>query len=74
MLRTKLGVLAILLFEVSFLPTACVGQEIHGDLKLQRQLDDVELKGTWYYDDLDGAVAAAKDEGKPLLIVFRCVP
>jgi hypothetical protein len=33
--------------------------------------DSVELKGAWFYDDLPGATAQAKKDGKPLLLVFR---
>ena len=28
----------------------------------------------WIYDDLDRAFASAKETGKPLLVVFRCIP
>ena len=44
-----------------------------GPDELRKKLGDLELVGKWFYDDLDGAEAAAKKTGKPLLIVFRCV-
>ena len=52
----------------------CQSQDISGDLNLRDKLKDVELVGPWFYDDLDGAIAAAAKTKKPLLIVFRCVP
>jgi hypothetical protein len=30
--------------------------------------------GDWIYNDLPAGVAAAKDSGKPLLVVLRCIP
>jgi hypothetical protein len=47
-------------------------QEAASDL--QRQLGDLDLRGQWFYDDLEGGFAAAKSSGKPLLVAFRCVP
>lgn len=42
--------------------------------RLKKSLKDVELVGTWIYDDLEGGLAEARKCGKPLLVVFRCVP
>jgi len=38
--------------------------------------DQAEFKGhdRWIYNDLDRAVAESKKTGKPMLVVFRCVP
>ena len=44
------------------------------DRRLQENLKDTGLVGSWVYDDLDAGVAEAKKSGKPLLVVFRCVP
>ncbi len=33
-----------------------------------------ETDGHWIYNDLEAGVAQAKRTGKPLLVVFRCVP
>jgi hypothetical protein len=35
---------------------------------------NVEEDGFWIYNDLPKATAEAKKSGKPLLIVFRCIP
>ena len=42
--------------------------------KLRQALKDNDLVGTWIYDDLDAGYAEAGRDGKPLLVVIRCVP
>lgn len=44
------------------------------DEVLKRNLKDKDLVGEWVYDDIDKGYALAKQSGKPLMIVFRCVP
>lgn len=41
---------------------------------LRRQINDVEPVGDWNYDDLELGMQTAAETGKPLLVVFRCVP
>ena len=41
---------------------------------LGESLKDIEVAAHWIYDDLPKAVAQAKETGKPLLVVLRCVP
>jgi hypothetical protein len=41
---------------------------------LGQALKDIEVAEHWIYDDLPKAVAEAKQSGKPLLVVLRCVP
>lgn len=41
---------------------------------LQKALGDVEPEGPWVYNDIPAGFEAAGKSGKPLLIVFRCVP
>lgn len=50
------------------------GQQLKGNVRLLRELDDIELKGSWYYEDLEGAKAEARKTGKPLFVVLRCPP
>jgi hypothetical protein len=40
---------------------------------LRKKLKD-DVHASWIYDDLPAATAAAKQSGKPILAVFRCVP
>jgi len=42
--------------------------------QLRIALKDNEVKGDWIYDDLASGYAAAKKSGKPMMVVFRCVP
>ena len=53
---------------------AAEAQDIRGDRRLHEKLDDVELAGTWYYNDLEQALREAKRAGKPLFVVLRCPP
>ncbi len=46
----------------------------HGQSQLQEGLKDTEVAPHWIYDDLPKAFTQAKASGKPLLVVFRCVP
>jgi hypothetical protein len=41
--------------------------------ELKKRLKD-ESHPAWIYDDLPAAFSAAKQTGKPILAVFRCVP
>lgn len=41
---------------------------------LQYSLGDLAVKGPWIYNDLNAGFAQARKAGKPLLVVFRCVP
>ncbi len=41
---------------------------------LQKALGDMEAERAWVYDDLPAGFGLAKKTGKPLLVVFRCVP
>ncbi len=40
---------------------------------LRKKLKD-DVNPAWIYDDLPAATAAAKQSGKPILAIFRCVP
>ena len=36
--------------------------------------DHLQNSDTWIYNDLEKAKEAAAEAGKPLMIVFRCIP
>lgn len=42
--------------------------------ELIRQLEDHQVSERWIYHDLDAAREQARKTGRPLLVVFRCVP
>ena len=44
------------------------------DALVRTDKDKVAGEGFWIYDDLPRGIAQAKSSGKPLLVVFRCIP
>ncbi len=48
--------------------------QVLGKAALREKLDDLELRGRWYYDDLPGAMQEARRTGKPLFVLLRCPP
>ncbi len=44
------------------------------DKKVRDDKVKVEADGFWIYNDLPKAMAAAKKEGKPLVVALRCIP
>jgi hypothetical protein len=44
------------------------------ETKVRADKENVEKAGAWIYDDLPRGVEEAKKSGKPLLVVFRCIP
>lgn len=44
------------------------------ETKVRNDRIQAEAEGRWIYNDLPQAFAAAKESGKPLLVVFRCIP
>ena len=69
MTRITLTVATILLF-------ACGSSHAAGDrdTKVRNDRKTVQAAGGWIYNDLRQGMAAAKKEGKPLLVVIRCIP
>jgi hypothetical protein len=45
-----------------------------GQDALQDRLGDFDVGDHWVYDDWEGALDRARKEGKPIFLVFRCVP
>lgn len=44
------------------------------ETKVRNDRRDILQDGSWHYNDLAAASAAAKTSGKPILVVFRCIP
>jgi hypothetical protein len=42
-----------------------------GNLDLRKALKDEKAGDEWIYDDYAAGVAAAKKDGRPMLVVFR---
>ena len=53
-----------------FLAAAAPGGEKD---QLREALGDRALVGPWIYDDLEAGIAEAKQTGKPMMVVLRCV-
>lgn len=59
---------ALVLMSLLGLAVASEAQEPSG---LRKNLKDLEVHGSWVYNDLDRGFAEARKAGKPLLVVFR---
>jgi hypothetical protein len=44
------------------------------DSRVRNDRADVVASGHWIYNDLPKGVAEARQSGKPLLVVLRCIP
>src|SRR5438477_4247795 len=44
------------------------------ETKVRNDRKNVEEAGRWIYNDLPKGIAEAKQTGKPLLVIFRCIP
>jgi len=64
--------LAAALLISSMMVDLAYGQSREEKVRLDRA--KVEAEGRWIYGDLAKGFAAAKKSGKPLLVVFRCIP
>ena len=47
---------------------------LHAQSDLQRGLKDTDIGNHWIYNDLKEGGAQAKASGRPLFVLFRCVP
>src|SRR4051812_26354667 len=44
------------------------------ETKVRNDRKNIEEAGRWIYNDLPNGIAEAKETGKPLLVIFRCIP
>jgi hypothetical protein len=44
------------------------------DTKVRNDRAAIGATGLWVYNDLSQGIALARKSGKPLLVIFRCVP
>ena len=64
LIRTTLGMAAILALTAA-------SQQSGNNEELRKTLNDVDLVGSWIYDDLAAGYSEAGKSGKPMLVVFR---
>jgi serine protease Do len=55
------------------LPSLVIAAE-NRDTKVINDRSDVLATGKWIYNDLSKGFSEAQRTGKPLLVVFRCIP
>ena len=55
------------------LPSLLIAAE-NRDTKVINDRSDVLATGKWIYNDLSKGFGEAQRTGKPLLVVFRCIP
>jgi hypothetical protein len=61
------------LFAASFALSASLAAQDR-ETKVRNDRKNVEEAGRWIYNDLPKGIAEAKKTGKPLLVIFRCIP
>jgi serine protease Do len=44
------------------------------DVKVRSDRETFQKSKDWIYNDLAGGIRAARETGKPLMVVFRCIP
>jgi serine protease Do len=62
----------LLVLALSSLSNPLMAQD--RDTKVRGDRKEFGTSKDWIYNDLAGGVVAAKESGKPLLVVFRCIP
>ena len=69
MSRTTLGIASLV-----FLGTFAVSAAEDRRERVLKDRTEVQERGDWVYNDLPKGIEEAKRTGKPLLVVFRCIP
>ena len=62
----------LLLLGLLFQTSPILGQD--RDAKVRHDRETFQASNDWIYNDLGEGVRAARASGKPLLVVFRCIP
>ena len=62
------------LFGISQILPVPVADAQTRDEKVRQDRAELLTDDSWYYDDLDAGLAAAKEQSKPLMAVLRCIP
>lgn len=65
----------LLILSLVFLSFPAFAQEKKTrEQKVREDKSRVEAEGFWLYNDLPGAFSQARETGKPILVVLRCLP
>ncbi len=76
MRKTRL-ICSVVSLGVSYLLAGSAGaQEVKQDRETKVRSDQSRIlkEGFWLYNDLPAGLARAKEVGKPVLVIFRCIP
>lgn len=71
--RVPILVAAGLAVTAAVVTVAAVAQDKR-EAKVRADREKVVAAGKWIYDDLPKGIAQARETGKPLLVVLRCIP
>ena len=71
-MRHRLSLFCIPLFPLLW--PSCVAEAQTREEKVRADKEKVVADGFWIYNDLPGAMQQAKENGKPVLVVLRCIP
>lgn len=63
-----------LVITIAFATTAPAVAQSKREKKVRADLKKIAEAGFWIYNDLPKGIARATETGKPLLVVFRCIP
>lgn len=63
-----------LMLVLALLPNFAFGQKKTREQKVREDRAKVEAEGFWIYNDLPKAFQKARETGKPILVVLRCIP
>jgi hypothetical protein len=66
--------LSTLVLSLTVISSLFAAPPVDRDTKVRNDRAEVTESGFWIYDDLDKGLALAKQTGKPLLVVVRCIP
>ncbi|MEZ5301974.1 MAG: hypothetical protein R3F11_15210 [Verrucomicrobiales bacterium] len=71
-MKTPLAILALAAFSLG----SALADEPKKtrDEMVRDDIANLETREDWIYNDLEKAAAEAKAAGKPMMIVFRCIP
>jgi len=70
----KISAIAAFVLVMGILAPPLLAEMAPDKEALRAKLQDVEPVGEWHYDNIASGFADARKTGKPLLVVFRCVP
>ena len=69
--KGRVKLLLLTLSVLTLVPVAICGER---DAKVNAEREALEGGDLWIYNDLARGFEVARESGKPLLVVYRCIP